>query len=413
MEIGILTYHCVPNFGAQLQATSTVGYLRRMGHNPIVLNWYPQDLERMYSKRIPAAQIVAHDFYTKEFLPITEICRNEEQLVKVIEEHNLDGIIVGSDALFKYIPLKNRKYFSKRKLHYIKRNILSVELIDGNPFFGGFATKLSKRIPVVAYSVSSQNCAYQKMNLEEIKQMNSMMSNFAAITVRDEWTKGMVEYVTSNTDVPVTPDPVFSFNQNCYFKLPTKEIIVNKYHLAEKYILISFSTWYSSEHYIHSIATEVEKRGYQAVAFPMPEGLNAAGIENQIPIPLSPIDWYALIKYSSGYIGERMHPIVVCLHNTVPFFCFDEYGTSNKSLWGLRNTFQIESSKTYHILNKAGLKTCMFSYKTKKSFPLPEYILNEVLNFHKDTCRLFSIEQQSLYESSMLQEINCIKKAIK
>lgn len=215
MEIGILTYHCVPNFGAQLQATSTVGYLRRMGHNPIVLNWYPQDLERMYSKRIPAAQIAAHDFYTKEFLPITEICRNEEQLVKVIEEHNLDGIIVGSDALFKYIPLKNRRYLSKRKLHYIKRNILSVELIDGNPFFGGFAAKLSKRIPVVAYSVSSQNCAYQKMNLEEIKQMNSMMSNFAAITVRDEWTKGMVEYVTSNTDVSVTPDPVFSFNKAC------------------------------------------------------------------------------------------------------------------------------------------------------------------------------------------------------
>lgn len=31
MKIGILTYHCVPNFGAQLQTISTVGYVKKNG----------------------------------------------------------------------------------------------------------------------------------------------------------------------------------------------------------------------------------------------------------------------------------------------------------------------------------------------------------------------------------------------
>ena len=112
MKIGILTYHCVPNFGAQLQATSTVGYLKRMGHEAVVLNWYPQDHEDMYAQRVPREQIAAHNAHTDTYLPITQKCRNEKELINVIEQNNLDAIFVGSDALFKYVPESKRKIFS-------------------------------------------------------------------------------------------------------------------------------------------------------------------------------------------------------------------------------------------------------------------------------------------------------------
>ena len=70
MKIGILTYHCVPNFGAQLQTISTVGYVKKMGHDPIVLHWYPQDLEDMYVERIPEIQVKEHLNFTNEVLPV-------------------------------------------------------------------------------------------------------------------------------------------------------------------------------------------------------------------------------------------------------------------------------------------------------------------------------------------------------
>lgn len=401
MKIGILTYHCVPNFGAQLQATSTVGYLKRMGHEAVVLNWYPKDLEDMYANRVPKEQIEAHNAYTNKYLPITSICRTEKDLVNVIEQNNIDAIIVGSDALFKYVPEKNRRWFSKRKLRFFERKIMSCELFDGNPFFGGFITKLNKRIPTVAFSVSSQNCDYQSMTAREIALMKSAMDNFSYISVRDEWTKGMVETITGKQDVEVTPDPVFSFNQNCYIQLPSKVELLRKFHLQEKYILISFSTWYSKESYIKQIADEAEKRGYQPVAFPMPEKLFSVGLVSSIQLPLSPIDWYALIMYSAGYIGERMHPIVVCLHNAVPFFCFDEYGIYQKSFGGLIKKYDINSSKTYHILNNAGLEDWVYSYKGNNMMPTPISVVNRIEQFNKAKCEKFSISQQKRYEQAM------------
>lgn len=412
MKIGLLTYHSVPNFGAQLQATSTIGWLKRMGHEPVLLNWYPKDLEDMFSKRIPQEQVACHDSYTKNFLPITDICRTEDELINVINRHDLDAIIVGSDALFKYIPQKNRRHFSKRKLRYVSHEMLSVQVLEGNPFFGGFAAKLNKKLHIAAFSVSSQNCAYEDMSKQERLQMKVALSNYKYITVRDKWTKYMVESIMGVSGIQVTPDPVFSFNQNCYFQLPSKEDIIKKYHLQNKYVLISFSTWYNNETYISNIAQEINRVGYMPVAFPMPEKLFSAGIANQVDLPLSPIDWYALIKYSSGYIGERMHPIVVCLHNAVPFFCFDEYGVFRKSYLGVYKKYIKESSKIYDILNKAGLTEWMYSYYPHRQYPSPKSVVSALKSFDTNMCASFSNKYQLYYEEMMNRQINLIKTVL-
>ena len=107
MKIGILTYHCVANFGAQLQVLSTVCYLRNHGHEPIVIHWYPEDLENIYSW-ISSEQLDTHIVFTEKFLPLSALCRTEEELVSEVEKLELDSILLGSDALFKYIPIRNR-----------------------------------------------------------------------------------------------------------------------------------------------------------------------------------------------------------------------------------------------------------------------------------------------------------------
>ena len=401
MRIGVLTYHCVPNFGAQLQATSTVGYIRRMGHEAVVLHWYPQDLEDMYAKRIPRDQIEAHNAYTRDLLPVTDICRTEDDLVRMIKLNNLDAIIVGSDALFKYMPLKLRKRFSKRKLRYVTRNVTSVERLEGNPFFGSFVSKLERQIPVVAFSVSSQNCPYFAMTKQEKTQMCEAMSNFSSITVRDEWTKDMVENIMGTTDVSISPDPVFSFNQNSYVQMPTKEEILMKYQLRDNYLLFSFSNRYVEKSYIQQMATIAHDRSYLPVAFPMPEGLYDAGIETKVSLPLNPLDWFALIKYSAGYIGERMHPIVVCLHNAVPFFSFDEYGTTRNKLFGLQKEYVQSSSKTFRILERAGLNEWMHSYKLGSECPSVDLVMSKIAGFDKKRCHSFSCSMQEEYVHHM------------
>ena len=409
MRIGILTYHCPPNFGAQLQAISTVGYLKKAGHEPIVLNWYPQDLENMYGRRIPAEQAACHKDFTQEVLPVTEILRTEEQLANKIDSLNLDGIVVGSDALFKYQPLSKRSHFSLKKLRIVKSNPLSVEDLPGNPFFGGFVSMLKKRIPVCAFSVSSQNCPYDDMNEEETQTMGSKLNNYSLITVRDEWTKKMVEHVSKHSNVGITPDPVFSFNNNCYLEMPQKEEVLSRFGIPNNYVLISFWDHNINNEYIAKLAKSVRDRGLVPVALPMPENLYSFGIENVINLPLTPFDWYCLIKYSQGYIGERMHPIVSCLHNAVPFFSFDEYGVTKKNKFTRRISVNTKSSKTYLILKEAGLLSNYYSYFNQESLPSTESVVDKIVSFDRDKCLQFSQKKRSEYAANMEAVLNCIK----
>lgn len=410
MKIGVLTYHCVPNFGAQLQAISTVGFLKKNGHEPIVLHWYPERLAAMYQNRIPQVQLDCHETFTREILPLSNLCTTEDELCAEIKRLDLDGIVVGSDALFKYTPMKVRNSFLRKLLRKVRGIVPVWDEMIGNPFFCHFVRLLDKKIPVCAFSVSSQNAPYRMLDTNEIKYMQEGLGMYSHITVRDEWTKQMVEYVLCKEGIAVTPDPVFSFNANVYFTFPSKQEILKKFDLPEDYVLLSFSKHYMRNDYILELVSGLKHKGLTPVAFPMPEGLRDFELDNRISLPLNPLDWFALIKYSRGYVGERMHPIVVALHNCVPFFCFDEYGTYNSLLDRVLGKHILSSSKTYLILQRAGLADNMYSYHSKRSYPTCETVVNRLLNFDKQQATCFSEEIRQLYTKSMEQMLSIIAK---
>ena len=411
MKIGILTYHCVPNYGAQLQAISTVGYFKRCGHEPIVLHWYPKDLEDMYtSGRIPSEQVSIHQNLTETVLPLSRLCRTEDELISEINRLEIDAIFSGSDALFKYLPDKCCEYIDKRhlKLIHVKRQLS--ESLDGNPFWGGFISKLKRAIPAVAYSVSSQNCPFYMMSKAEKQRMQAFLSNYTKITTRDEWTKKMVETITGATDIQITPDPVFSFNQNCYLEMPSISNLKEKYDLSDKYALISFSDKFINASYVKELESELLKCGLQPIVLPMPEGVFDFGIKKKIELPLSPLEWYVLIKYASAYIGERMHPIVVSIHNSTPFFCFDEYGICTKKILGLYKHYNRESSKIFSIVNKAELSDYVYSYKSKGKMPTPNDVVKKLIDFPQNRCLSFASAFQKTFETSINNKIETLLK---
>ena len=79
---------------------------------------------------------------------------------------------------------------------------------------------------------------------------------------------------------------------------------------------------------------------------PFPQENNTYNLNHQIEIPVSPIEWYLVIKNSKGYVGNNMHPIVSSIHNRVPFFVFDHY--TGKSIIG--NKSYLYQSKVYEVL---------------------------------------------------------------
>jgi hypothetical protein len=387
MKIGILTYHSVPNFGANLQALSTISFLKKKGLEPFVINWLPFAKELIYKNTVSEVQWETHQQFCSQYLPMTELCRNEDDIKNVIVKQNIEKLFIGSDALWNYTVLSNwKKLF--RLLRY-GNTLIPPDHNFPNPFWGSLYPLLN-HIPMVAFSVSSQNMPFYKVKGRLKTKMGTSLMQFKHITVRDEWTKLLIEYLTNEQISPnITPDPVFAFNNNVPYSV-SKEKILSKFTLPEKYILLSFRFPKIDNNWIKKFEYLLNKQGYACIGLSMPEGLISFDFKKNIHLPLDPLDWYYLIKYSSGYVGERMHPIVIALHNSVPFYSFDEYG-------GKVTT----SSKTYDIIRRAELLENHFAYCTKQKLPEPCEVFRKLLNFDIDKCNSFSKKQFIDYEFMM------------
>lgn len=406
MKIGILTYHAVCNFGANLQALSTVEYIRNNGHEPIIIDWLIEELDSRYKRTTPEIQYKEHEEFRNSYLPMTARCRTSEDVASIIEKENIDAVIIGSDAVLQHFGFWSRVVIPSRKI--ISYATPPRDQMCPNPYWADFTTYLGRRIPVCMMSASSQNAPYKSYTSKELTYLDNFLQRFSYISVRDTWTQGMVSRITNGRVVPdVTPDPVFAFNQNVK-KLPSKEEILNKYSLSENYLLVSFHNSKTvSQEWLIELQNEARKKGLECVAFPFPQGIEFQHpYTKEISLPLSPIDWYALIKYSSGYVGHNMHPIVVSLHNAVPCFSFDNYGIVKFRLF-----VNAKSSKIYHIMKTFGVEKNCFPCRSKfAKTPTAQHVISAILKFDKESVRVIRDNYLSRYNEMMSEILNVISK---
>ena len=389
MKIGILTYHSVYNFGANLQVLSTVGYLKKKGFNPIVINWIPYDLEQYYNRITSSIQANAHKTFQKQYLPLSQLCRNTEDIKKCIIKEGIEAIIIGSDALLNI----RKSTFNWKKL---KKIYPTSDHQFPNAFWGDFIGD-KVNIPIAGLSLSCQNANYYNFKPEK-EIVKKHLKNFNYISVRDNWTKDMIKFFTDDEICPhITPDPVFAFNSNVTNYISRDEIH-KKYNLPENYFLLSFSGGKiakASCQWIKDFVKYGAKYNISCVQFPRTTGGQDLNLDYKIQLPLSPIDWYFIIKYSRGYIGVLMHPIISAMHNNIPFFSFDHYGI-RKCVSTNPN-----SSKIYHIINESGLINNYHSLKLFKPFPKAKIIIDSLIHFNKDICMNFSKKQENYFFSNM------------
>lgn len=350
MNIGILTFYKVANFGANIQGVSTYYYLKKIGYNPIFLNYVSvkteNSLEESYKKSV---QTKAHiDFVNSYIENQTENLYNSEDVVAAIDKYHIDAIIIGSDAVVQHHPLLSRIHRGRRKPFYISHP--APERMFPNPFWGcGFDDK----IPTVMMSVSSQNSKYSQFSKSLKSRMSKTLNNMKYISVRDTWTLNMMKAIGVNHDVKVTPDPVFAFNYNAGHLVPSEDDIRKRFSLPKDYVLVSLHSQSLTLKTLDELNSMFKAVGKTCVAFPMPRGVRYQHhFDYEIKVPLSSIDWYALIKYASGYVGSNMHPIIVSLHNAVPCFSIDHWGTKDF----FNRTVRDGSSKVEHIMGVFGLK---------------------------------------------------------
>lgn len=402
MRIGIITYYKVLNFGANLQAVSTYCYLKGKGHEPVFINYISKEGIADIEKGMDDPQWNAHiDFVNHIIKEQTPVCQTVEEVLNIINDYGIESIIVGSDALLQHHPFITRIRKARRKIIYIQ-SITSDRLFP-NLFWG---VGLSNKIPMALMSVSSQNSEYNLFLPSTKKAMFSSLKDMRYISVRDNWTQYMVKTIMKR-EVPVTPDPVFAFNQNLKDMIPNKEYILNRFKLPDKYVLLSLFSQVLSEQLIKELKQLFQKDGISLVILPLPTGVKFKhNIDFEIKLPLSPIDWYALLKYSNAYIGSNMHPIVSCLHNTVPCFSIDNWGRTN--FWGHKK--YDGSSKVQHIMEVFGVKQNHRLIENGQCKVTALEIYEGIMSFPKDSVSQIASKQLSRYNNMMEDILTSLKQ---
>jgi len=378
MKIGLLAYHAACNFGAFLQLLSTVEYIKKQGDEPRVINWIPRDFRKDYEKRSLPEVRELYANLQKEYYPLTELCETAKEVAAVIEKEGIGAVIIGSDAVLQHHPLRERIHFPCRRIVYISHP--TSDRMFPNCFWGEFYDYLIKPIPIAMISGSSQDSKYFFIKGRKKRAMKESISKYSFISVRDDWTQKMVSYLTDGSICPsVTPDPVFAFNFNASHLIPSKEEIIKKFNIPENYILLSFKNTKSvSQKWIDDFQILANNNGQACVKLPYADVSAFGNIQYSVGDAITPIEWYALIKYSKGYVGNNMHPIVTSITNGVPFYSFDNYGV--KTIDGKPTNG--ESSKIYHILHTADLLTNRIFIGSPNYTPsAPQKVLDLLLNF--------------------------------
>lgn len=399
MKIGILTHYKANNFGANLQALSTAEFLKKQGHEPIFINWTPY--LALSNSRTSDKQIKTHQVFAKKHFESTGICNTEKDINDELDRIGIKHIIVGSDAVLTVSSKLQNVSISKKGIKYIK----PMQDYDfPNPFWlsfkiDGFDYKAALLSP------SCQNSAYFLFSLKKKRMMKQQLDHFSYCSARDKWTKKMIESINNNfKNIPITPDPVFGFNKNVNITI-SKEEILKKYNLPEKYLLVSFyPSALPSEEWLKELKAMAEREGLECVSLPLPQGENKTCFDYSIKLPLDAIDWFFLIKYSCGYVGNNMHPIIVSIHNSVPFFSIDNHGLKFLRIFKIK-----KSSKTYDLLNEAGLIDNWQSLSDGYSKISPTEILYKIKNFDKSTCQKFADLQLEKYNTMMESILSLFK----
>lgn len=380
MNIGILTFYRAANFGANLQALSTFYYLKNRGHNPLFIRYESEYTKLCLDKALEESrQTQEHIRFVDTYIPNqTKSCKNVSDVNRTINEYNLEAIIIGSDAVLQHHPLITRIHKGKRKPFYLGK--VAPERMFPNVFW---SEGLSANIPIAMMSVSSQNSGYKWFTKSLRHRMAESLRKVRYISVRDVWTKNMLSFLMPEKgEVPVTPDPVFAFNYNATNIIPTEKDIRNRFNLPEKYALVSLHSQNLKLQQLQELKQELASLSMDCVAFPMPKGINFSHpFAYTIDIPLNPLDWYALIKYSSAYIGSNMHPIVVSLHNAVPCFSIDNWGSTD--FWGHKK--RDGSSKVEHIMNVFKVNSNHAMIEKGKCAVSAAEIKNAIATFPKET----------------------------
>jgi hypothetical protein len=360
MKIGILTYHRSHNYGALLQAYALQTYLRKLGHQIEIIDYWPDyhaaeyqliphfkarslkgkvksilSLAIGYSRTIKRRKLYKQFIHEQFTIPHKPRYKCKEDMKEIA----YDAVVYGSDQIWRRSDYPLFKGFSE-------------------VYFGAYPLKVKRKI---SYAPSMGVIDVKEEDKPNLRQM---LSNFDAISVREEALKKLIDDVTGN-QVPLVLDPVFLLEKEEWSQLSPHPITTNQekyiffYHLAASEEAISLTNRLE-QHYGYKV---IEIRGRVEPLLFGDRYLQAA----------SPTDFISLIKNAEIVVSTSFHGVAFSLLFEKQFYAL-----------GMKNN----SGRVQSLLDNVGIEHRLLSDTNQINF-------EDKIEYDKVNVKITTLKNQS------------------
>lgn len=271
MKIGTVNFHNAQNYGALMVTYSLKAYLKKLGLDPLTVNYCPDCRKAMYPNLHPSFQAFIENYLH----PFGD------------EKEHYDLLIYGSDAIWK---------------HYKGHGF-------DDAYWGSDKLTASKKIAFSASAVMNH------FTTESDNLFRTFLPKFSAIGVREDALKEALHKFTKQ-QITHTCDPTFLLEAEDYNRICADRLI------DEDYAII-YNRQLSNK--LDEIADTVSKKAGLPVYV-----INGDGsLQNQkggiVRSDIGPREFLSLIKHSSFVLAASFHAVAFSMIFRKPFYSIMKY----------------------------------------------------------------------------------------
>ena len=313
MKIGILTHPLHSNYGGILQCYALNTYLRKLGHDTVVIRRVPNKqfflkrwlkyilriigVSRFRIKQTDNKSINLSRF-VNSYIDYTTPVDSEHKMKSICRKYNLDAVIVGSDQVWREDFAMNYGY--NYFLDFVPKNIV----------------KLS-----YAASFGLSEWHYKSAQTSRIK---GLLSEFSGVSVRElDAVKLCKNYLMLTPSLMI--DPTLLLDKVDYEKISSSRLVDDKY---------VFVYWLGDKSPIADLISTYQKSGYKIVDIHLRSTSNLPSIE----------DWLSYIRFADFVITDSFHGCVFSLIFNKNFFIHPNNSGGNGRLTTLFTLLDIKDS---------------------------------------------------------------------
>lgn len=337
MKIGVITFHCVHNYGAMLQAYALCKYINEQGLNCETIDYRPNYLY-LYYDRISIVRLYKYFIETDRDNTLKAIlktikhykrrCYKDKRWRKF--NHFLEFIINKS---------KN-KYIKKQELHKTNYDVIicgSDQIWNSYytngikpEYFGSFATKSKK---VISYAASNGKSFFP---IEEKAIVNNLLNNFTSISVREEGLQSFLIKET-NKNISLVCDPVFLISKKAW-----ESLIIPPQH--RKYLLIYT---FDEDNTIYDVALQYAKKLKLSIIQITDKKRNINKNIHQ-ETQVGPLEFLGYIYHANYICTSSFHGVAFSIIFNKQFLCFPhkKFGERTQTLLEKTN---LSSRNIYNV----------------------------------------------------------------